>query len=112
MNEGILALVSAYGPLVAMVIAFYFFLYRPQRAEQKRRDDMLATLHKGNKIVTVGGIYGEILEIKNNVIDLKIADKVVVKVTRSAVSRNITQGKSPQMEPEKEWADEDAAKDE
>ncbi len=112
MNEGILALVSAYGPLVAMVIAFYFFLYRPQRAEQKRREDMLATLHKGNKVVTVGGIYGEILEIKNNVIDLKIADKVVVKVTRSAVSRNITQGKSPQMEPEKEWADEDAAKDE
>lgn len=112
MNEGILALVSAYGPLVAMVIAFYFFLYRPQRAEQKRREDMLATLHKGNKVVTVGGIYGEILEIKNNVIDLKIADKVVVKVTRSAVSRNITQGKSPQMEPEREWADEDAAKDE
>ena len=48
MNEGILALVSAYGPLVAMVIAFYFFLYRPQREEQRRRDDMLATLHKGS----------------------------------------------------------------
>ena len=112
MNEGIIALVSAYGPLVAMVIAFYFFLYRPQRAEQRRRDDMLATLHKGNKVVTVGGIFGEIVEIKNNVIDLKIADKVVVKVTRSAVSRNITQGESPQMEPEKEWPAEESAKDE
>ncbi len=112
MNEGIIALVSAYGPLVAMVIAFYFFLYRPQRAEQRRRDDMLATLHKGNKVVTVGGIYGEIIEIKNNVIHLKIADKVIVRVTRSAVSRNITQGKSPQMEPEKEWPDEETAKDE
>ena len=112
MNEGIIALVSAYGPLVAMVIAFYFFLYRPQRAEQRRRDDMLATLHKGNKVVTVGGIFGEIMEIKNNVIDLKIADKVIVKVTRSAVSRNITQGKSPQMEPEKEWPAEESAKDE
>ena len=112
MNEGIIALVSAYGPLVAMVIAFYFFLYRPQRAEQRRRDDMLATLHKGNKVVTVGGIFGEIVEIKNNVIDLKIADKVVVKVTRSAVSRNITQGKSPQMEPEKEWPAEESATDE
>ena len=112
MNEGLIALVSAYGPLVAMVIAFYFFLYRPQRAEQRRRDDMLATLHKGNKVVTVGGIFGEIVEIKNNVIDLKIADKVVVKVTRSAVSRNITQGKSPQMEPEKEWPAEESAKDE
>lgn len=112
MNEGIIALVSAYGPLVAMVIAFYFFLYRPQRAEQRRRDDMLATLHKGNKVVTVGGIFGEIVEIKNNMIDLKIADKVVVKVTRSAVSRNITQGKSPQMEPEKEWPAEESAKDE
>ena len=112
MNETFFAMLSAYGPLVAMVVAFYFFLYRPQRAEQRRRDDMLATLHKGNKVVTVGGIYGEILDIKNNVIDLKIADKVVVKVTRSAVSRNITQGKSPQMEPEKEWHDEDEKKDE
>ena len=112
MNEGIVALISAYGPLVAMVIAFYFFLYRPQRAEQQRRDDMLATLHKGNKVVTVGGIFGEILEIKNNVIDLKIADKVIVKVTRSAISRNITQGKSPQMEPEKDWTDEDKKQDE
>ena len=112
MNEGIVALISAYGPLVAMVIAFYFFLYRPQRAEQQRRDDMLATLHKGNKVVTVGGIFGEILEIKNNVIDLKIADKVIVKVTRSAISRNITQGKSPQMELEKDWSDEDKKQDE
>ncbi len=112
MNEGILALVSAYGPLVAMIVAFYFFLYRPQRAEQQRRDDMLATLHKGNKVVTVGGIYGEILDIKNNVIDLKIADKVVVKLTRSAVSRNITQGKSPQMAPEKEYPAEEEKQDE
>ena len=112
MNETFFAMLSAYGPMVAMIIAFYFFLYRPQRAEQRRRDDMLATLHKGNKVVTVGGIYGEIMEIKNNVIDLKIADKVVVKLTRSAVSRNISQGKSPQMEPEKEWPAEDAAKDE
>lgn len=112
MNEGMLALISAYGPIVAMVIAFYFFLYRPQRAEQRRRDDMLATLHKGNKVVTVGGIFGKIMEIKNNVIDLKIADKVVVKVTRSAISRNITQGKSPQMEPEKDWPAEDEKKDE
>ena len=99
MSEGVLALISAYGPVAVMVIAFYFLLYRPQRAEQKRRDDMLATLRKGNKVVTVGGIYGEILEIKNNVLDLKIADKVVVKVTRSAVSRNISQGKSPRIEP-------------
>ena len=112
MNEGMLALISAYGPIVAMVIAFYFFLYRPQRAEQRRRDDMLATLHKGNKVVTVGGIFGEIMEIKNNVIDLKIADKVVVKVTRSAISRNITQGKSPQMEPDKDWPAEDEKQDE
>ena len=112
MNEGIIALVSAYGPLVAMVIAFYFFLYRPQRAEQRRRDDLLATLHKGNKVVTVGGIFGEIMEIKNNVIDLKIADKVIVKVTRSAISRNITQGKSPQMESEKDYPDEDTKQDE
>jgi hypothetical protein len=46
------------------------------------------------------------------VIDLKIADKVVVKLTRSAISRNITQGKSPQMEPEKDYPDEEKKQDE
>ena len=112
MNETLFAMLSAYGPVVVMVIAFYFLLYRPQQAEQRRRDDMLSTLHKGNKIVTVGGIYGEIVEIKNNVIDMKIADKVVIKVSRDAVSRNITQGKSAKLEPEKPAPAEDEKQDE
>ncbi len=104
MNEEFLALLSAYGPIVLMVVLFYFLLYRPQQAEQKRRNEMLTTLHKGNKIVTVGGIYGEIVDIKDDVLDLKIADKVVIKVTRASVSRNISQGKSAKESPEQDDA--------
>ncbi len=112
MNEEFLALLSAYGPIVLMVVLFYFMLYRPQQAEQKRRSEMLSSLHKGNKIITVGGIYGEITDIKDDVLDLKIADKVVIKVTRASVSRNISQGKSSKENSEQDRLIEDAPQDE
>lgn len=88
---------AAYSPIImiaVMYLAFYFFLVRPQKAEKARREEMLNSLHKGNKVVTVGGIYGEILSIKDNIIDLKVADAVVIRVARTAVASNLTQGKA------------------
>ena len=93
---------AAYSPiimLVVMYLAFHFFLIRPQKAEKARREDMLQHLHKGNKVMTVGGIYGEILELKDNVIDLKVAEQVVIQVARASISVNLTQGKSVKDEP-------------
>ena len=89
---------AAYSPiimLVVMYLAFHFFLIRPQKVEKARREDMLQHLHKGNKVMTVGGIYGEILELKDNVIDLKVAEQVVIQVARASISVNLTQGKHP-----------------
>ena len=80
---------AAYSPiimLVVMYLAFHFFLIRPQKVEKARREDMLQHLHKGNKVMTVGGIYGEILELKDNVIDLKVAEQVVIQVARASQS--------------------------
>ena len=99
-------MISIYGPMVLMAVMFYFLLYRPQRAEQKRRADMLATLHKGNKVITVGGIYGEIVSLEKGSLMLKVADKVVIQVTRNAISRNLTQGKAAKDEF---WDSQDAS---
>ena len=99
MSEEVWAMLSIYGPILFTAVLFYFFLYRPQKAEQQRRADMLATLHRGNKVVTMGGVYGEIVAIEKGVIDLKIADKVVIKVEKRSISRNLTQGKSAAGEP-------------
>lgn len=94
MSAELLGMISVYGPIVVMVLVFYFLLYRPQKAEQAKRRELLKNLHKGNKVITVGGIYGEIVNIKDNVLDLKIADKVIIKVSRAAINTNASQGLS------------------
>ena len=84
-------LVVSYGPIVFMGVLFYFLLYKPQKKEQKRRIGMLETLKKGNRVLTLGGIYGEITAIHENVIKLKIADNVEIQVARASISANVSQ---------------------
>lgn len=92
MSQETLAMISTYGPLVAVMVLFYFMLYRPQKAEQQRRKDMLDGLKINDTVMTVGGIYGTIDRMDGNVIHLQIADKVVIKIARSAINTNVTQG--------------------
>ena len=92
----------AYSPILIMAvmyIVFHLAIIRPQKAEKARRDDMLRKLHKGNKVKTVGGIYGEITEIDKNILSLRIADKVVIKVARGAIGANLSQGKTVKEQP-------------
>jgi len=98
MSEEFLTLVTTYGPLVAMVFIFYFMIYRPQKDEHRKRAQMLATLHKGNKIMTVGGLYGEVVDIDDDIVELKIADKVIIKIAKASINSNISQGVSMSKE--------------
>ena len=50
-------------PILLMVVIFYFLLYRPQKKQQKQRNELLNSLKKGQKAVTIGGIYGEITSV-------------------------------------------------
>lgn len=95
----ILELIRVYGPFIAMGLIFYFMLWRPQKKREKNRQDMLSKLHKGNRVLTVGGFYGEIVEIKDNVVKLKLADKVIVEVARSAIGSNVSQGIATETMP-------------
>ena len=45
-------------------------IYRPQKDERRKRAQMLASLHKGNKIMTIGGLYGEVVDIDDDIVDL------------------------------------------
>lgn len=82
-----------WGPIFVMIAIFYFLLYRPQKAAQKRRLSMLDTLEKGNKVMTIGGIYGTIVGLEEKVIKLKIAENTVIEVSRASINANITQDK-------------------
>ena len=59
-------------PLVLMVVIFYFILIRPQRKKDKQVKDMLAALKPGDRVCTIGGIYGTITSIKDETIELSV----------------------------------------
>jgi len=69
-----------------MAVVFYFILWRPQKKEQKKRGEFLSSLKKGDKIVTIGGLYGVIVRLNDKSATIQIADKLEVEVARTAVS--------------------------
>jgi preprotein translocase subunit YajC len=68
-----------------MIVVFYFFMIRPQMKRQKELRKFREALKKGDKVVTTGGIYGTVAEIKDDAIMIEIADNVKIKVDKSAV---------------------------
>lgn len=85
MSPETMAYLVQFGPLVAMMALLYFLFIRPQKKEQEKRQSMLEALKKGDRVVTVGGMYGTIVEISEKNITLKVADKVEIKFSKSAV---------------------------
>jgi len=69
-------------------IVFYFLILRPQQRQQKEQKKKLDSLEKGDKVITIGGIYGMVDNIKKDkgIIVLKIADNVKVEFSKSAVA--------------------------
>jgi len=73
-------------PLILMFVIFYFLLIRPQQKKTKEHRQMVASLKKGDRIVTSGGIHGRITGMDEVTLTVEIADKVRVKVARGNVS--------------------------
>jgi len=71
--------------LVLIFVVFYFFLIRPQSKRQKELRKFQDSLVSGKRVVTSGGIYGKVREVKDNVVILEIADNVRIKVNKSMV---------------------------
>lgn len=72
-------------PLIIIFAIFYFILIRPQQQKQKKHKSMLDSLQKGDKIITIGGVYGIIRDIKGDVLTLEIAKDVIINTTRNAI---------------------------
>lgn len=73
--------------LLGTFAIFYFLIIRPQQKERKKREEILATLKKGDRVATTGGLHGTIVGLNEQTVILKIADQVKVEVDRSAISR-------------------------
>lgn len=82
----IMAMLNAIWPFFLMGGIFYFMLWRPQKQEQKKRQDLLDNLKEGDKVITIGGICGTISKISEKRISLEVAENVHIEMVRSAVS--------------------------
>ena len=72
-------------PMLAIFAIFYFLLIRPQKKQQKKTQEMLGNLKKGDQIITRGGIHGTIDGITDNVVTVSIAKDCKVKMNRDAI---------------------------
>jgi preprotein translocase subunit YajC len=75
--------------LAAFIGIFYFLLIRPQRQQQKRHQEMIQSLRRGDEVVTLGGIVGRIVHIKENRITLKTAEDTRLVIERDKVARKL-----------------------
>lgn len=86
---GILGLVVSLAPMILIFVVFYFMLIRPQRKKDKEAKAMLAALKVGDRICTIGGIYGTIANIKDDVLTVEVgAEKTKLVFARWAI-RNV-----------------------
>ena len=77
---------SSFIPLILMFVIFYFLLIRPQQKKQKEHREMIASLKKGDRIVTSGGLHGRVTGLDESTLTVEIAEKVRVKVNRGNVA--------------------------
>jgi len=86
---GIGALIGTLMPLLLMFVIFYFMLIRPQRKKDKQVKDMLAALKHGDRVCTIGGIYGTITAIKDDTIELAVSNEDTKLVVARWAIRNV-----------------------
>jgi len=77
-------------PLLLIVVVFYFFMIRPQMKRQKEVRKFRESLAKGDKVVTTGGIYGKIVEVKETTIILEIAKDVDIVVDKNGIIKDMS----------------------
>lgn len=73
-------------PLILVVIVFYFFMIRPQIKKQKEQRKFRDNLAKGDKVVTIGGVHGKIVEIQDTTVSLEVSGSMTLKIEKSAIS--------------------------
>lgn len=73
--------------MVAMLVMFWLLIIRPAKKKQDHHDSLIKSVENGDKIVTVGGIYGTITKVRDKTIDLKVSEGAIITMDRRAVRR-------------------------
>jgi preprotein translocase subunit YajC len=87
-------------PLVLVVGIFYFIILLPMKRKQQKVQEFLDHLKVGDRIVTTGGMYGQVTRLGEQSVQLQIADKIRIEVAKASIGGY--QGKAPVVEPQGE----------
>lgn len=82
-------LFSSLLPLIVLFAIFYFLIIRPQQKQQQEHKNMLNSLSKGDKIISTGGLYFEIVKVEDDFFSVKSEDGSLFKLSKSFVSQKI-----------------------
>ena len=79
--------ITSFLPMLLMLMAiFYLLVFRPQQKKQKDQKKMIASIQKGDRVVTAGGIHGLVAGVKENIVLVKVADNVKIEVTKGSIA--------------------------
>jgi preprotein translocase subunit YajC len=78
--------IALFLPLILIMVIFYFLMIMPAQRRQKKVAEMLRNLKTGDKVITNGGIYGTIVGLDDDSVQLRIAEQVKIKVSRAAIA--------------------------
>jgi preprotein translocase subunit YajC len=74
---------------IALIAIFYFLLILPQQRQAKAHKQMLSELKKGDKVITSGGLVGEVTHVEDDFIKIKLSDNVIVKIVREYILKRV-----------------------
>lgn len=78
--------IALFLPLILIMVIFYFLMIMPAQRRQKKVAEMLRSLKTGDKVLTNGGIYGTVVGLDDDSVQLRIAEQVKIKVSRAAIA--------------------------
>ncbi|MDD2394495.1 preprotein translocase subunit YajC [Sphaerochaeta sp.] len=81
-----------------IIVIFYFLIIRPQKKRDKETKEMLAAIKKGDKVVSIGGIHGTVVAVKETTVVVKVDDNTRIEFSRNAIS-SIVNRKAETTEP-------------
>lgn len=88
-----------------IILIFYFLIIRPQKKRDKEAKDMLASMKKGDKIVTIGGIRGTVAVVKESTVIVKVDDNARIEFSKNAISQILDKKPETSASSKKEKAD-------
>jgi preprotein translocase subunit YajC len=81
-----------------VILIFYFLIIRPQNKKQKETQKMLAALRKGDKVVSIGGIRGTLLSVREQTVVMKVDDNTKLEFSKNAISSVLDKGEEEEDE--------------